>query len=106
MPLVPGEMAEFKPGIGLLARRTGRPVVPIHVTGGNSILRCGVFMPRSGHAFVRYGRPMLRVKGESAEEFTHRVEAAVRRLAVMNEQAALAPPPAGKLAALLAFFKD
>ncbi|UCD76534.1 MAG: 1-acyl-sn-glycerol-3-phosphate acyltransferase [Phycisphaerales bacterium] len=99
-----GEMATFKPGVGLLARRTRRPVVPIHVCGGASILRCGQFMPSHGHAFVRYGRPLEWQKGESAEVFTTRIEEAVRRLAVANEQLALSPP-AGKIASMLAHLK-
>lgn len=99
-----GEMASFKPGIGLLARRTGRPVVPIHVTGGASILRCGQFMPQAGHASVRYGRPLIWQKGESAEAFTARVEAAVVRLKVMNEQTA-ASPPVGRIASVLAHLR-
>jgi 1-acyl-sn-glycerol-3-phosphate acyltransferase len=99
-----GEMAKFKPGVGLLARRTGRPVVPIHVCGGSTILRCGQFMPGPGHAFVRYGRPMRWQPGESAEAFTARIEEAVHRLAVANEQLALSPP-AGRIASMLAHLK-
>ena len=99
-----GEIAPFKPGVGLLARRTGRPVVPIHVTGGTTILPCGRFLPGPGHASVRYGRPLQWQKGESAEAFTARIEESVRRLAVTNQQAALSPR-VGRIASMLAQLK-
>ena len=43
---IPGE---FKPGIGLLAKKTGVPVVPVRVTGSNEILLPpGSTVPRPG----------------------------------------------------------
>jgi 1-acyl-sn-glycerol-3-phosphate acyltransferase len=80
-----GEMASFKPGVGVIARKTGRPVIPVHVLGGRDILPCGRFLPQSGHARVRYGRPMHPGPGESHSEFTARVEEAVRHLASLRE---------------------
>ncbi len=78
-----GDMAPFKAGVGVLAKMTGRLVVPIHVSGGRSILPCGVFMPRAGHALVRYGEPMRLSKGESAADFTARVQ---RRVSALGEE--------------------
>jgi 1-acyl-sn-glycerol-3-phosphate acyltransferase len=82
-----GNMAPFKPGVGVLAKMSGRPVIPIHVTGGNTILRCGRFMPQPGHAIVRYGDALWHRRGEPPEEFTARLEHRVRALAPAGEAA-------------------
>jgi 1-acyl-sn-glycerol-3-phosphate acyltransferase len=75
-----GEMAEFKPGVGLLAKKTGRPVVPGHVFGGSDILPCKALIPRPGQAIVRFGRPLYRAPDESPVKFTRRIEEQVRKL--------------------------
>jgi 1-acyl-sn-glycerol-3-phosphate acyltransferase len=75
-----GEIAPFKAGVGILARFTNRPVVPIFTDGGRYILPCGAFMPRRGHAVVRYGAPVWLEKGESADSFAVRIEQAVHEL--------------------------
>ena len=49
---IPGE---FKPGIGLLAKKTGVPVVPVRVTGSNEILPPGSTVPRPETAHVAFG---------------------------------------------------
>jgi 1-acyl-sn-glycerol-3-phosphate acyltransferase len=83
-----GEIAHFKAGISVLARFTRRPIVPVHVAGGRSILPCGGFFPRPGRILVRYGRPMRYGPGDTLEGFASRVEDAVR-------QAGVAAPGAG-----------
>ncbi|MHC4949283.1 MAG: lysophospholipid acyltransferase family protein [Planctomycetota bacterium] len=75
-----GAMGPFKPGVGVLARVSGRPVVPVCVEGGQSILPHGAFMPRSGHAVVRYGRPLRPEPGERPADFTARLQDRVRSL--------------------------
>jgi len=75
------ELGAFKSGVGVLARSTGRPVIPVYVEGGATILPCGATIPRSGLATVMYGEPMFLKDGESAQEFTDRVQAEVRKLA-------------------------
>ncbi len=81
-----GEMGQFKPGVGVLAKFTGRPVIPIHVDGGEDILPYGVCMPRRGHARVRYGEPMWLPKGGHPAEFTARLQEQVRQLGLRQEQ--------------------
>ena len=102
-----GEMGEFKAGVGVLARFTGRPVIPVFVDGGESILPYGSFMPQPGFAVVRYGRPMRyqphdnpvtfvdRLKAE-VEVLGHRQARAVSKLAHMsaNPQFRLGKQPA------------
>ena len=34
-----GQMEEFKSGVGVIAKKTGRPVVPVYVSGGSTMLR-------------------------------------------------------------------
>jgi long-chain acyl-CoA synthetase len=82
-----GEMAPFKPGVGLLAKTTGRPVIPVHVKGGRDILACGGFLPRPAHVMVRYGEPMIFSKGDSAAAFTERLRLRVRALAPVDADA-------------------
>jgi long-chain acyl-CoA synthetase len=81
-----GEMGPFKPGVGLMAKSSGRPVVPVHVTGGRDILPCKIFLPRPGHVIVRFGRPLYREPDESPVAFTRRIEQQVRKLARVAER--------------------
>ena len=76
-----GEIGSFKPGVALLAKFTGRPVIPIHVEGGDAILPYGVFMPQSARALVRYGEPLRYEADDTPVTFTHRLEKSVRGLA-------------------------
>jgi len=75
-----GVMASFKPGIGLLATRTGRPVVPVRMIGLHDVLAPGRRLPRHGRVEVRFGEPLLASPGEDARGFAARLEAAVRAL--------------------------
>ncbi len=75
-----GQMGPFKAGVGVLARITRRPVVPVHVAGGRRILPCGATVPRSGRITVRYGRTISYVKGETLAAFTARIQDRVRQM--------------------------
>lgn len=79
-----GEIGEFKAGVGILARRTNRPVVPVFTYGGCEILPCGAFMPRPARATVRYGKPVWPENKESADAFAARVEQSVRALGALS----------------------
>jgi 1-acyl-sn-glycerol-3-phosphate acyltransferase len=81
-----GKLGEFKSGVAILAKRTGRPVVPVHVHGGDSILPCGVSMPQAGHAIVRYGTPLTLRKGQSASDFTTEIQNHVRDLGELTKR--------------------
>lgn len=73
-------MNEFKAGVGVLAKFTGRPVIPIFVDGGETILPYGSFMPKAGFAVVRYGRPMWYQKNDNPVTFVDRLRAEVQTL--------------------------
>lgn len=75
-----GEIGTFKPGVALLAKFTGRPVIPIHVEGGDAILPYGVFMPQPAKALVRFGVPLLYLPDDTPLSFTSRLEQRVREL--------------------------
>ena len=87
-----GEIGSFKAGVGILARFTGRPVIPVFTDGGRFILPCGAFMPRAAQAIVRYGAPVRLQKGESAEALVERVEDAVRALGARAPRPAVSRP--------------
>jgi 1-acyl-sn-glycerol-3-phosphate acyltransferase len=92
-----GKMAPFKAGVGLLARYTRRPVVPIHVSGGRDVLPNGTFLPRPARMIVRYGSPMRIHDGESPLEFSLRVQRQVFMLGGLP----VPPEPAGDPATVL-----
>jgi 1-acyl-sn-glycerol-3-phosphate acyltransferase len=79
------DLGPFKAGVGVIAKMTGRPVVPVHVSGGQSILPCRASMPRPGCALVRYGEPMRHRDGESPVDFAARVRLRVAALATDAE---------------------
>jgi 1-acyl-sn-glycerol-3-phosphate acyltransferase len=87
-----GSMQPFKAGVGVLARFTARPVVPIHVEGGAEVLPCGAMMPRAGRIIVRFGRPLVYRGDEPAEAFAARVQEAVGALAASAPAAPAAAP--------------
>jgi 1-acyl-sn-glycerol-3-phosphate acyltransferase len=75
-----GEMATFKPGVGFVAVRTGRPVLPVRIVGSWSAFPPGARRPRHSPVEVRFGGPLRARPGEDARAFTDRLEAAVRGL--------------------------
>jgi 1-acyl-sn-glycerol-3-phosphate acyltransferase len=72
-----GALHAFKSGAGLIAVRTGCPVVPVRIEGLWEVLPPTGRRIRRGHARVRFVEPLVPAQGESAEAFTARLEAAV-----------------------------
>lgn len=99
-----GWFQPFRGGAAYLAVRTGRPVIPVHLTGTWRLLPKGGRGLRRGRTTVRFGLPMHPDEGEDARRFGARIESA---LAVMADEArsdwwsarqraaAGATPPAG-----------
>ncbi len=53
-----GVLAEAKPGVAMLATRTGVPILPVGISGSDRFLGRGARWPRFGtHITVRVGRP-------------------------------------------------
>lgn len=47
-----------EPGVGLIARRSGAPIVPVGVWGSENALPKGASLPRRAEVRVRYGAPV------------------------------------------------
>ncbi len=93
-----GEIGRFKPGVGVLARATGRPVVPVRVAGGRNVLPCGATIPRAGEIVTSFGPWIAPFEGESAREFTARIRTGIislepRREDVHGMASSVAPCP-------------
>ncbi len=74
----------FRPAsAAYLARRTGRPVVPVHVNGTRHVLPKGGErrLPRRSPVSVVFGTPLTPDEGEDARRFAGRIETAVAVLA-------------------------
>ncbi|HTX62635.1 MAG TPA: lysophospholipid acyltransferase family protein, partial [Acidimicrobiales bacterium] len=73
----------FRGGAAYLARRTGRPVVPVHVNGTRHVLpKSGERrLPRRSPVSVVFGAPISSDEGEDARRLGSRIETAVAVLA-------------------------
>jgi 1-acyl-sn-glycerol-3-phosphate acyltransferase len=76
-----GAIAPFKPGLALIAKKSGRPVIPVYVEGGLVVLPEATYIPNRGHMRVQFGKPIHFQKDESTRAFMARVEATVRDMA-------------------------
>lgn len=61
-----GEIGRFKRGVGLLAARTGLPVVPLYIEGASKLMPKGRSIPRRSRVAVRFGAPVAFASGVSA----------------------------------------
>ena len=75
-----GRMAPFRPGIGLIAARSHRQVLPIRIIGIERVLPPGSRRPHRAPVEVRFGEPLRAEPGEDVRAFTARLESAVRAL--------------------------
>jgi long-chain acyl-CoA synthetase len=74
-----GEIAPFRPGVGMIGARLGVAVVPVRLEGLDRVLHQSWRMARPGPARVAFGPP-LRLEGDDYAALAAQVEAAVRRL--------------------------
>jgi long-chain acyl-CoA synthetase len=74
-----GEIAPFRPGVGMMASRLDVPVVPIRLEGVDRVLGTGKRMAKPGRVAVRFGAPMS-LAGDDYADLAKQVEAAVRKL--------------------------
>jgi 1-acyl-sn-glycerol-3-phosphate acyltransferase len=72
---------DFRGGAAYLARRTGAPVVPVHLAGTGRILRKGSKRLRPSPTVVTFGDPIRAGDGEDTRRLAARIEAAVASLA-------------------------
>ena len=74
-----GEIAPFRPGVGMMASRLRVPVIPVRLEGVDRVLHQSWKMATPGPVRVTFGAP-LHLTGEDYVELTAQVEAAVRKL--------------------------
>lgn len=72
---------DFRGGAAYLARRTGRPIVPIHVAGTGRIMRKGTNKLTPSPTAVTFGAPLYPGDGEDTRRLAARIERAVAELA-------------------------
>ena len=72
-----GTLGSFQTGIGLLARDSAAPVLPVAIVGLGELKQRRRRWFRSGTVTIRVGEPITIRAGESPQEFTARLEARV-----------------------------
>jgi long-chain acyl-CoA synthetase len=77
---VAGELASFRPGIGLLAKQTSAPVLPIAIVGLGELKARGGGWFRSGKIEVRVGEPIGFSQLESESSITRILHEKVSQL--------------------------
>ncbi|HET7104276.1 MAG TPA: AMP-binding protein [Terracidiphilus sp.] len=75
-----GELARFRPGIGILVKQSGTAVLPVAIRGLGELKARGRGWFRSGTVVVHVGEPMRFGPGETEEKITEGLHAAVERL--------------------------
>lgn len=70
----------FRPGIGLLVKESGVPVVPVALAGLSELKRKGRGWFRSGRLTVRVGEPMRFVPDAAPEEITSRLHERLKEM--------------------------
>jgi long-chain acyl-CoA synthetase len=74
-----GEIAPFRPGVGMMASRLNVAVVPVRVEGIDRVLHQTWKMAKPGRVRVIFGAPM-QLSGDDYVNLTAQVEKAVRKL--------------------------
>jgi 1-acyl-sn-glycerol-3-phosphate acyltransferase len=77
-----GWLQELSPGAAMIATMTGRPIVPVWITGTEHIWRKGSNRIRPGRTQILIGDALFPEAGERRRELNARFEQAMRRLAV------------------------
>lgn len=72
---------DFRGGAAYLSRRTGRPIVPVHIAGTGRILRKGAKKITPSPTAVTFGGPLFPAEGEDTRRLAARIERAVAELA-------------------------
>ena len=75
-----GDIARFKPGLAVVAKRSNCPVIPICVKGGLTVLPEAMYIPKHGKISISFGKPLYFVESDTSESFMERVEQSVRAM--------------------------
>jgi len=74
-----GEIAPFRPGVGMMASRLGVPVIPVRLEGVDRVLHQKMKMAKPGRVRVTFGAPMS-LSGDDYSHLASEVEQVVRKL--------------------------
>jgi long-chain acyl-CoA synthetase len=74
-----GEIAPFRPGVGMMASRLGLKIVPVRIEGLDRVLHAGWHFPRPETVRVTFG-PALTIEGDNYAAVAQAAENAVRAL--------------------------
>ncbi len=74
-----GEIARFRPGVGMIGARLGLPIVPVRLDGLDAVLRRGMRFPKRGPVRVTFG-PAIVAEGADYGTLAEQVEEAVKAL--------------------------
>jgi long-chain acyl-CoA synthetase len=72
-----GEIAKFRPGVGLIGSRLNLKIVPVRIEGLDRVLHTSWHFPHPGRVQVRFGKP-IEAQGEDYAALAARVEQSVR----------------------------
>ena len=57
--VLPGEVAPYRPGVAVLSKRTGVPIIPVRLVNANEVLPVDEKLPDLGHTvYVIFGQPI------------------------------------------------
>jgi 1-acyl-sn-glycerol-3-phosphate acyltransferase len=57
--VLPGEVAPYRPGVAVLSKRTGVPIIPVRLVNANEVLPVDKKLPDLGHTvYVIFGEPI------------------------------------------------
>ena len=79
-----GKIGSFKGGLAILAKKSGRPVVPVCVEGGLNVLPEATYIPKPGKVLVSFGKPVHFQEDDSSKTFMERVERSVCEMATQQ----------------------
>jgi len=74
-----GEIAPFRPGVGLIGSRLSLKIVPVRIEGLDRVLHASWHFPRPGRVRVAFGKPIAAL-GDDYAALAAQVEQAVRAL--------------------------
>jgi 1-acyl-sn-glycerol-3-phosphate acyltransferase len=79
----PGQAAPYRPGVAVLSKRTGAPIIPIRLVDANKVLPLDKKFPSLGHTVhVIFGDPIQTGEFESVPELLDEVRLRITTLEV------------------------
>lgn len=79
----PGETAPYKPGVAVLAKDTGVPIIPVRLVGANKVLPLDRSFPSFGHhVYVLFGEPIEPADFGSVDDLLDEVQRRITTLEV------------------------